>query len=126
MPSFDFEKHPAYARARLKMNRWGPEKRAIFSTAALDESFADQQMRRYLEEMALNTWQKGVEGRLGLARGRLGLQRKAFKFEKGQRPMANLIAGGHLLTSTGLGYARMREGARTGRLLQSIANKYGA
>jgi len=123
---FDFETNPAYARARLKMNRWGPDKRAIFSTAALDETFADQQMRGELEEMALNTWQKGVEGRLGLARGRLGLQRKAFKFEKSQRPLANLIAGGQLLTSAGLGYAGMVEGRRTGRLLQNVLNKYGA
>lgn len=132
MPSFDFEKIPAYARARLKMARWGPQKRGQFSTAALDENFADQQMRRELGEMAFNTWKMGLEGRLslrerglGLSKTRLGLQAKAGHYERGQRPLANLMGVGQLLTSAATGYARIKEGQQTRRLLESIPGRFG-
>ena len=114
------------------MQRWSPEKRAIMSTAALDEAFADEQMRRQLNLMDLAARKKAMERsltlgerRLDLGKKGLALETKAFKRGKKQRRLASLIGVGEVGVSGLMGYAGLREARKTREMYERLGKLYG-
>lgn len=129
---FDFSKNPRYQKAFLKVARWDPNKRAIFSTAMLDEAFATEEMRRQITLMDLEMRKKAIgrsltlgRRRIALGEKRLALGAKAQRYGKKQRKIASLIGLGQVGTAALTGYAGLKESQAWNREYGRLSALYG-
>ncbi len=122
----DFRRTPRYQRARQKIRRMRPDQLAILNTLALDESFADAEMRKEIAMSALSRRDRfrtesldlakrgsasAFELRksgLGLRREGLNLRREGFEFEKGQLPISTGIGLAGVAASGFAGHQRLK------------------
>jgi len=118
----DYSKSPAYQRALQRLRRLGPEQKAVFSSMALDESFADKEMRKKIQSMNLGTQKKAREANIELGKGRLALQEREIEFAKKQEPIATAISAAEAGVNIYTGYQQMKTSQEMARLLLSQKN----
>lgn len=106
--STDFVNSPRYQRMFQRYARMSPEQRAIVSTAALDEKFGDEDMRRQLQLMELGIKKKAFDESLAFAKQKFGAEmdfkRGAFDFSKSQERKGELLGMANLAAAGTLGY----------------------
>lgn len=69
--------NPKYQRLLQRMQAMTPYQRAILDTAVLDENFADQDMKKYIQSMQAGQAKKNQEAQISLGEQRLELNKKA-------------------------------------------------
>ncbi len=98
-----YKKDPRYQRAIQQLSRMGPDQMAVFNSAAIDASFADEESRRELQSMMAASGNKYRDRSLELRREGVetsqALRRRAFDFEEGQRPLGEAIGVADVLAS---------------------------
>ena len=122
----NFRRTPRYQRAVQKIRRMRPDQLAILNTLALDESFADAEMRKEIAMSALSrgvkfrTAQLGLRERggaerfersktgLGLRGEGLALRREGFEFAKDQLPISTGIGLAGVAASGFMGHQRLK------------------
>lgn len=117
----DFRENPRYQRLIQKISAMGPEQRAIFNTARVDEAFAGDAMKRHLDALSMaadrQARAKAIEHgekRLGLAERRLGLSKNAFDTQTGLTREARDFANKQSRWGTYIGMANVPLAAYTG------------
>lgn len=121
----DFKTSPRYQRAIQRMARMSPEQKAIISTMSLDESFADEEMRRKLKSMGMAAEKESRAKGLELGERSLGLKEREFGFTKRMLPVATAVGVGQVGASTymGLQDIKMAKGLAARRGI--TAGRYG-
>jgi len=123
----DWKTSPRYQRALQRLMRMSPEQKAIFTSANLDEVFADEEMKGRLNSMRMAANKEAQAKSLELGERGLGLQEKEFRFAKRQIPIATAIGLGEVGASTYMGLQRIRadtELAERLKLRQGLYRRY--
>lgn len=114
-----YKSDPRYQRAVQYLSRMGPENKAIFSTYALDESFADEETRKMMQGMlqaSENEYRdKAMSLRAGAQKTEFGLRRRAMENYESQLPIAQ-----------GLGLANVGASAYFGNKEKELAEAEAA
>jgi hypothetical protein len=117
---------PRYQRAIQRIQRMSPEQRAILTPTIedIEAGFASEDMRNQLLMMDLRATREHQKGILGLRRQELGLKKRAIKFERGQRDIANLVGWAGIPISAVSGWATLKESDILRRHLLGLQKKY--
>jgi len=113
----DYSKSPSYQRALQRLRRLSPDQKAVFSSMALDESFADKEMRKKIQSMNLATQKEGHEANIELGKGRLALKEREIEFAKKQEPIATAISAAEAGLNIYTGYQQMKTSQEIARML---------
>lgn len=104
----DFYNSPRYQRMLQRYQRMTPEQRAIVSTAAADEQFGSDDMRKQLQLMELGMKKKQFEDTLAFSKQRANaeydLRKGAFDFRQGQEKKGEWLGLANLAAAGTLGY----------------------
>ena len=127
--------HPRYQRLQQRVLRMRPDQRAILSTAAADETFASEAMRKKLWAINMATQKEQRGTSLGLAERSLGLTKRKMDFDYGfgqevmdvgkkQRRMGTLISAAGIPISGYFGYKQMQRDKDEAALNRRFKEKY--
>lgn len=104
----DFYNSPRYQRMLQRYQRMTPEQRAIVSTAAADEQFGSDDMRKQLQLMELGMRKKHFEDSLEFSKQRFNaeheMRRGVFDFRQGQERKGEMLGLANLAAAGTLGY----------------------
>ena len=108
----NWQDNPRYLKMIRRIASMGPEQRAILNTAMVDEAFADQAMRKYLQAMANKADREFREKRLGLARDRFETRKSLVSderdFQKKQGRWGTMIAAANIPLQGYFGYKQLQ------------------
>lgn len=104
----DFYNSPRYQRMLQRYQRMTPEQRAIVSTAALDEQYGSDEMRKQLNLIELGLKKKAFDEGLAFAKQKFSTEmdfnRNRFEFGKSQERKNELLGIANLAGAGFLGY----------------------
>ena len=120
----DFTQNPRYQRAIQRLRRLSPDQRAVFDTLALDESFADEAMRKRLRSMQLATQKEGRAKSLEFGERGLKLKEREFAFEKKQIGPATVLGAAEAGLGVYAGIQERKTAKETARSLLSLRSQY--
>jgi len=105
-----FQDDPRYQRMVQKLQRIGPEQRAVMSTMLADETFADEYARKGLRNLLAASTKRYQDKSLDLRSkaftSRMGLEREAFGEEQRQDRLSTGIGLGQVVAETHFGKQR--------------------
>jgi len=125
----NFLESPAYQRAVQRLGRIRPEQRAILNTLSVDAEFADEETRRTLQSMALESDKSYRDESISLRRSGLGLRKEAFDISQKKDRMATGVGVGQVFAESYFGGKReeldMALLKRKMRFMDRLEKKYG-
>lgn len=119
----DWTKSPKYQRALQRLRRLSPDQQAVFSSLAMDESFADEEMRKRLRSMQMAAGIEGQAKSLELGERGLKLKEKEFKFEQKQIVPATVLGAGELALGVYGGLEERKTAKETARSLLALKSQ---
>jgi len=150
----NWNEHPRYQRALLKLRRMTPDQKAIVNTAMLDESFGDVESRKMIQSTRLGAEKKyrkkqlalraktqtqryelgkeeltlgkeRFESRMRAEQSLLGLRREQFEFGKKQLPISTALGVAGIGVSGLIGWQGMKQKQKMAKAYLDIARMMG-